>query len=223
MNDLSALQKNIEDIRAEIPDSVEILAAVKTRNIETVKAAFDAGIRKFGHNYVQEAEAMVHGVDLNAEWHMIGHLQRNKAKQAVSLFDMIETVDSLRLAKELEKRCAQIEKTMPVLVEVNSGREENKTGVLPENAASLAEFLNSCRYLKLEGLMTMGPLMGDPELSRPYFQKTRQIFREISDMRLEKVAMKTLSMGVSNSYRIAVEEGATQVRLGTILFGPRQP
>ena len=222
MSETLSIQLKIEAIRKTIPDSVEILAAAKTRSVDEIKAAIDAGIRLFGHNYVQEAEEMMHEAELKAEWHMIGHLQRNKAKQAVELFDMIESLDSLRLAEELEKRCAQAEKELPVLIEVNSGREENKTGILPQNAGGLAEFINSCRYLKLQGLMTMGPLTGDPELSRPYYKETRRLFEEITAMKLEHVEMRVLSMGMSNSYRVAIEEGANLIRLGTIIFGPRQ-
>jgi PLP dependent protein len=221
MDDALMIQEKIVTIRKTIPDSVEILAAAKTRSLDAVKAAVDAGIRLFGHNYVQEADEMIRGAEIKAEWHMIGHLQRNKAKQAVELFDMIESLDSLRLARELEKRCAQADKEMPVLIEVNSGREENKTGILPQNVGGLVEYLNACRYLKLQGLMTMGPLTGDPELSRPYYKETRRLYEEISDMRLEHVEMRVLSMGMSNSYRVAIDEGANLIRLGTIIFGPR--
>lgn len=221
MGEDSTIQKNVDAIRKTIPDSVEILAAAKTRSLDEVKAAMDAGIRLFGHNYVQEADEMLRGAVAKAEWHMIGHLQRNKARQAVELFDMVESLDSLRLAKELEKRCAQVGKELPVLIEVNSGREENKTGILPQNAGGLAEYLDSCRYLKLQGLMTMGPLTGDPELSRPYYKETRRLFEEISAMQLEHVEMRVLSMGMSNSYRVAIDEGANLIRLGTIIFGPR--
>lgn len=221
MTDINQIRNNIEAISKTIPDGVEILAAAKTRTGEEIKAAMDAGISLFGHNYVQEAEEMIHGLDVKAEWHMIGHLQRNKAGQAVDLFDMIESVDSLRLAKELEKRCGQIGKVLPVLIEVNSGREENKTGVLPENCVDLAGYLSSCKHLKLHGLMTMGPLTGDPELSRPYYKETRRLYEEIASIAMDNVEMKVLSMGMSNSYRVAIDEGANLVRLGTIIFGPR--
>jgi len=219
--DMDTIKRRVEKIRAEIPDHVEILAAAKTRSIEEVRTALDAGIRFFGHNYVQEAQAMLQEVDFDARWHLIGHLQRNKARFAVELFDMVETLDSVRLGKELEKRCAAIGKTMPVLIEVNSGREENKAGVLPEEAIALAEWTSSQAHLKLAGLMTMGPLTGDPELARPYFVETRRIFEEIKSMDLPATEMHILSMGMSNSYRVAIEEGATLIRLGTALFGPR--
>lgn len=221
MSMISEIQRKVQAILATVPEDVQVLAAVKTRTIDEVKGAYDAGLRLFGHNYVQEAEAMIRGTEIPVEWHMIGHLQRNKAKQAVPLFDMIESLDSLRLAKELEKRCAQQDKVMPVLIEINSGREENKTGVFPENVSALVAYLNACRYLRLSGLMTMGPLTGDPERARPFYRDTRRIYEEIARMKLPNVAMSVLSMGMSNSYRVALDEGATLIRLGTVIFGPR--
>jgi len=221
MNNISRIQKNIEEIRRNIPDSVELLGAVKTRSVDEVQAAFDAGMRFFGHNYVQAAQAMISEVEFKASWHLIGHLQRNKAKFAVELFDMVESLDSLRLAKELEKRCAEAGKKMPVLIEVNSGREENKTGVMPEDALALADWLNECEFLRLSGLMTMGPLTGDPELSRPYYKETKRLAEEIGSLHLENVRMDILSMGMSNSYQVAIEEGANIIRIGTKLFGSR--
>ena len=215
------ISKRIESIRRNIPEHVQILAAAKTRTLDEVRAAFSAGLRLFGHNYVQEAESIIPGADFNAEWHMIGHLQRNKAKQAVGLFNMIESLDSMRLAEELAKRCQAAGKVLPVLIEVNSGREENKTGLLPENVLELAEWLGACGSLRLSGLMTMGPLEGDPELSRPYFKETRRLYDEIDRLQLPDVEMQVLSMGMSNSYHVAIEEGANLIRLGTIIFGPR--
>ncbi|MCD6577076.1 MAG: YggS family pyridoxal phosphate-dependent enzyme [Anaerolineaceae bacterium] len=221
MKTAEEIKRQIDEIRKEIPEHVEILVASKTRTLAEVRAVHAAGLRVFGHNYIQEARAMIPSADFKAEWHMIGHLQRNKARFAVELFDMIETLDSLRLAKELEKRCAQIGKEMPVLIEVNSGREENKTGLMPEDVGALAEWLSGQTYLRLVGLMTMGPLTGDPELSRPYHRETRRLYEEIQKQQLPNIEMRVLSMGMSNSYKVAVEEGANLVRLGTLIFGPR--
>lgn len=222
MDHFGEIRKRILSIKNTIPKGVEILAAVKTRTLEEARAASEAGIRYFGHNYVQEAELMVRNADFSAQWHLIGHLQRNKAKQAVALFDLVESLDSMRLAKELEKRCIQAEKTMPVLIEVNSGREENKTGVFPENVWPLVEFLNTCERLVLKGLMTMGPLTGDPEQARPYYKETRRIYEEILSAQPDKNDFHILSMGMSNSYQVAIDEGANLIRLGTGIFGPRQ-
>jgi len=218
MDTLDLIKRNTEKLLKQIPENVTLLAAAKTRSNEEVRAAFDAGIRCFGHNYVQEAQAMLPGLPFRADWHMIGHLQRNKAGAAVELFDVLETLDSARLARELEKQCARLNKIMPVLIEINSGREENKDGVLPEDVDALAEALREFPHLKLSGFMTMGPLTGDPELSRPYFQTTARIYEQY---RLKDDAIRFLSMGMSHSYKAAIEEGANLVRIGTLLFGPR--
>jgi len=218
MDTLDLIKRNAEKLLKQIPENVTLLAAAKTRSNEEVRAAFDAGSRCCGHNYVQEAQAMLPGLPFRADWHMIGHLQRNKAGAAVELFDMLETLDSARLARELEKQCARLNKIMPVLIEINSGREENKDGVLPEDGDALAEALREFPHLKLSGFMTMGPLTGDPELSRPYFQTTARIYEQY---RLKDDAIRFLSMGMSHSYKAAIEEGANLVRIGTLLFGPR--
>jgi pyridoxal phosphate enzyme (YggS family) len=215
------IRRYIDQIRNEIPPEVDILGAAKTRTWEDIRAAHAAGIRFFGHNYVQEAKRMIETAGINAKWHMIGHLQRNKVRTAVQLFDMIESLDSVRLADTLERVCAEIGKVMPVLIEVNSGREANKTGLMPEDVLMLAEKLSKQDHLHLEGLMTMGPLTGDPELSRPYFRETLRLFAEIRNQQLPGTEMRVLSMGMSNSYKIAIEEGANLIRLGTVIFGPR--
>lgn len=218
MNTHDQIKHNAEALLKEIPDHVTLLAAAKTRSPQEVQTAFDAGITHFGHNYVQEAQVMLDNLDIQAEWHLIGHLQRNKANQAVRLFDMVETVDSPRLARELEKRCAQYERQLPVLIEINSGREENKDGIFPENVEVLVELITELPHVQLKGFMTMGPLTGDAELSRPYFQKTYQIYEAFKK---ENVDIVWLSMGMSHSYKVAIDEGANLVRLGTALFGPR--
>jgi len=162
-------------------------------------------------------------VGSRARYHMIGHLQRNKAKPAASLFDMVQTVDNLRLAQKLNRHCAELGRRMPVLIEVNSAGEPNKSGVAPAEVDRLADALVRLPGLQLEGLMTMGPFTADPEDLRPNFRLTRRAFERLQ-RRLETDAkITTLSMGMSDSYSIALEEGATMVRLGSILFGPRQP
>jgi pyridoxal phosphate enzyme (YggS family) len=142
-------------------------------------------------------------------------------RKVLEMFDMIESVDSLEIAKEIDKRCAQIGKTMPILIEINSGREPQKSGVYPEDAAQLIREISSLRNIKVMGLMTMGPRFGNPEDSRPYFVETRRIFETVKRLELPNVEMKHLSMGMSNSYKIALEEGATIVRIGTRIFGER--
>ncbi|HEY59222.1 MAG TPA: YggS family pyridoxal phosphate-dependent enzyme [Anaerolineae bacterium] len=215
------IEKAVEQLLKDIPEYVTVVAAAKTRTVAEVEAAFRAGIRHFGHNYVQEAQAMISQVNFKANWHMIGHLQRNKVNAALHLFNLIETVDSIRLVKEIEKRAAQQEKTIPVLIEINSGREENKSGVLPEQVDELVQAVSAFEHLHLEGLMTMGPRFGDPEESRPYFIETRRIFERLENLNLPNVQMRYLSMGMSNSYRVAIDEGANVIRVGTLIFGSR--
>lgn len=198
-----------------------MLAAAKTRTLEEVEAAIQAGVTDIGYNYVQEALPIIQTIGDRAKWHMIGHLQQNKVKIAVEYFDMIETVDSWRLAQSLDRYCANLQKKMPVLVEVNSGRETNKTGVLPEEVDELVIRMSTLQNIRVEGLMTMGPRFGDPEDSRPYFKATREVFERIAARNLPNITMKFLSMGMSNSYQIAIEEGANIVRIGTKLFGER--
>jgi hypothetical protein len=221
MNKLVQIKQNAGRILGELPGHVTLLAAAKTRTIDEVTAAYEGGIRHFGHNYVQEAQGMISGVGFDARWHMIGHLQRNKAGQAIELFHMIESLDSVKLALELEKRCAQSQNQMDVLIEVNSGLEEEKTGISPQQAEDLAWAMSELAHLRLVGLMTMGPFTGDPEDARPYFTRTRRLFEHLGGLGIPNMEMRVLSMGMSNNYRVAIEEGATLVRIGTLLFGPR--
>ncbi len=215
------IKENVKLLLDELPAGVTLVAAAKTRTPEQVLQAVNAGITIIGENYVQEAQAAFAVIGNRASWHMVGHLQRNKVKQAVEIFDAIETVDSLRLASEIDKRCARIGRTMPVLIEINSGRESQKAGVFPEDAEDLLRGLASFKHVKVEGLMTMGPRFGDPEDARPYFKETKRLFDEMKGLQLANVEMRHLSMGMSNTYEIAIEEGATIVRVGTKLFGER--
>jgi pyridoxal phosphate enzyme (YggS family) len=200
----------------QIPCNVLLVAAVKSRTAEEVNEALAAGIKAIGENYVQEAEEIFPGLKHQAEKHFIGHLQKNKVKKAIPLFDVIETVDSVELAAEIDKRCKEIGKVMRVFIEVNSGRESQKAGIFPEKAGTLVTELQGFRNIELTGFMTMGPWVEDPEELRPYFRETYNLFQQY---RNEKI--RHLSMGMSDSWRIAVEEGATIVRIGTALFGPR--
>ena len=215
------IKQNVKKILAELPAGVELVAAAKTRTPEEILEAVQSGVKIVGENYVQEAEGAYKVVGNRAKWHFIGHLQKNKVKKAVRIFDMIETIDSVEIAREIDSRCEQIGKVMPVLVEINSGREEQKAGVLPENAEQLIKDISTLQHIKLVGLMTMGPRFGNPEDSRPYFVETRKLFEKISQLGLHNVEMKYLSMGMTNSYQVALEEGANIVRIGTRIFGER--
>ncbi|MFC1942842.1 YggS family pyridoxal phosphate-dependent enzyme [Chloroflexota bacterium] len=204
-----------------LPDTVQLVAAAKTRSSREIMEAIEAGVKIIGENYVQEAEQAYKVIGNKAEWHFIGHLQKNKVRKAVEIFDMIETVDSVDLAREIDKRCALIGKIMPVLIEINSGREKQKAGVYPENAGHLVAGISTLENLRVMGLMTMGPQFGYPEDSRQYFIETRKVFESIKRLNLPHVEMKYLSMGMTNSYRIALEEGANLVRIGSKIFGER--
>jgi len=213
--------KNVQQLLNELPSGVELVAAAKARTAEEVLQAVESGVKIVGENYVQEAEGIYGVIGNKARWHFLGHLQKNKVKKAVRLFDMIETVDSVDIAREIDKRCAQIGRVMPVLVEINSGREKQKSGVLPESAEQLIRAISSLPNIKVMGLMTMGPRFGNPEDSRPYFVITRKLFDRIKALELPNIEMTCLSMGMTNSYKIALGEGANMVRIGTKIFGAR--
>jgi pyridoxal phosphate enzyme (YggS family) len=199
------------------------VAAAKAREPREILEAIAAGVRTIGENYIQEAESAYHIVGNRVEWHFIGHLQKNKVKKAVAIFDMIETVDSLEIAREINSRCAQIGKTMPVLIEINSGREPQKSGVFPENAVALIAGIAGLPHVRIMGLMTMGPPVSLPEESRPFFRETKDLFDRLKALALPGVEMIYLSMGMTDSYRIALEEGANIIRLGNKIFGERNP
>jgi pyridoxal phosphate enzyme (YggS family) len=220
---MSQITKNAKRILAELPEGVLLVAAVKSRLLAEILEALEAGAKVLGENYLQEAETAYEVIGNRAQWHFIGHLQKNKVKKAVQLFDMIETVDSAAIATLIDKRCEQTGKVMPVLIEVNSGREPQKSGVLPEDAERLVWQIAEYNKIRVQGLMTMGPATGDPEDSRPYFVETRKVFEKIKSLDIPGVEMKYLSMGMTNSYRVAIEEGANIVRLGSIIFGDRPP
>jgi hypothetical protein len=216
-----SIRENVARILRELPPGVELVAAAKTKSPAEILEAIDAGVRVIGENYVQEAIEAFAAVGKRARWHFIGHLQTNKAKKAVEIFDAIETVDSADLARELDKRCRTAGKTMSVLIEINSGEEGQKFGVAPDGAEALIREIAPLPNIRVEGLMTMGPFEGAPENARPYFKITKTLFDRIGALGIPGIEMKWLSMGMTNSWRVAVEEGANRVRLGTLIFGPR--
>ena len=216
------IEENFKRILKELPPGVELMAAAKSRAPQEILRAVEAGVKIIGENYVQEALSAFEVVGPLVKWHFIGHLQKNKVKKAVEIFDMIETVDSIELAREIDKRCAQRGTIMSVLIEINSGREQQKFGVLPEEIEDLIKEMLPLQNVKIEGLMTMGPMFGDPENARPYFIETRNLFDQVRRLALPGVEMRYLSMGMTNSYTVAIEEGANIVRIGTKIFGPRE-
>jgi PLP dependent protein len=215
------IRENVRAVLQELPSHVLLVAAAKSRTPEEVREAVAAGAAIIGENYVQEAAAAQAVVGRGVKWHFIGRLQTNKVKKAVEIFDLVETVDSLKLGREIDRQSCEQGKIMPVLIEINSGREPQKAGVMPEDAEALVRELSGLRHIKIEGLMSMGPETGDAEDSRPYFRLTKQLFDRLASLSIPGVSMTWLSMGMSHSYRVAVEEGTNMVRLGTVLFGPR--
>ena len=219
---IQSIQRSAMHILDTIPSNITVVAAAKGRTLPEVEAVIQSGFTHIGHNYVQEAQLMMPALEGKAICHMIGHLQRNKTKKAVQLFDVIETVDSLQLAQAIDRRCAAIGKVMPILIEINSGEEPNKAGVLPKSMDDLVSGLADLKNISIQGLMTMGPRFGDPENARPFFWATRQAFERLSKWNLPHIDMRYLSMGMSNSYLVAIEEGANIVRIGTKIFGSRR-
>lgn len=213
-----SIGRNVKQILKTLPDGVKLVAVAKTRTPEEIVEAAAAGITAVGENYVKEAEQARAVIGDRVAWHLIGHLQHNKVKKAVQLFDVIETVDSVDLAREIDRRCGQIGKVMPVLIEVNSGQEAQKSGVFPENVEDLVKHIAALSCIRVAGLMTIGPLSENPEDSRPYFAATEQLFEKIKKLDLPGVKMEYLSMGMSNSYLVAIEEGANIVRIGRKIF-----
>jgi len=227
-----SIKDNYRRLRETIPPNADIIVAAKTRRPEEVAAVIEAGAKHIGENYVQEAAQMQRSLGAHARdvtWHMIGHLQKNKINKALRAFDIIQSVDSVERAAAIDARVETAAKRIvPILVEINIGSEEAKAGLSPADHEPFEEYMEQCaeeisrlEHVRFQGLMTMGPRVGDPEESRPYFRRVKKIFDRISGLRLDRVDMRHLSMGMTNSYRIALEEGANMVRIGTAIFGER--
>jgi len=207
------------------PDSVTLMAVSKVVEPERIHQAYEAGIRVLGENRVQEFADKASAVqDLTqAEWHLIGHLQSNKANKAAGLFHAIDSVDSLRLAQKLDQAAHQAGKILPILIEINVGGEENKSGIAP-GSPELEELLNAAsglQNLQVQGLMTIPPYTEEPEGARTYFRQLRDLRDQIASRKLPRIRMEVLSMGMSHDFEIAIEEGSTCVRVGTAIFGER--
>jgi hypothetical protein len=202
------------------PEGIRLVAASKTVDVERIRSAVEAGITVFGENYVQEAKRKREAIEEPVSWHFIGRLQKNKAKYAVQMFDMIHSVDSIPLAEELDKRAGQVSRRMDILIEVNLSGEATKSGVKEEDVPSLIHGMSGLAHLRFRGLMTMPPFFEDPEESRPYFIRLRGLGERILAEGLHSGLLE-LSMGMSNDFAVAIEENATLVRVGTAIFGPR--
>ncbi len=205
------------------PRSVRLVAVSKTMPAERVRRAVEAGVRILGENYVQEARDKYEQLaDLSVSWHFIGHLQTNKAKYVVRMFDLVHSVDSLKLARELDRQAGRRERVLPVLIQVNISREESKSGIAAEQIEPLVREVAVLEHLSLQGLMTMPPFFDQPERARPYFKKLAELARRIDSLNIPGVSMAELSMGMSGDFEVAIEEGATLVRVGTAIFGARR-
>ena len=203
------------------PDSVKLVGVSKTVDIDRIKEAVSAGLQILGENYVQEARDKIEQFGSQASWHFVGRLQRNKAKYAVKLFDLIQTVDSLKLAKELNRRAQPLERVIPIIIQVNLAGEASKGGVHPPECISLIRQIAQLPNLQVQGLMTMPPFFNDPERARPFFRQLRELSEQLAEADVAGVEMKEVSMGMSGDYEAAIEEGATLVRVGTAIFGER--
>jgi pyridoxal phosphate enzyme (YggS family) len=205
------------------PSEVCLVAAVKRVPVDRVLEAVEAGVKTLGENYVQEAQRLKEQIPSSVYWHMIGNLQSKKARQAVRLFDVVETVDREKIVNELQ-RCAEKEgKRLDVMIQVDLAGEATKSGADPDQTPRLIETVAACENLRCVGLMTMPPFFDDPEGARPTFSELRRLRDRLQLTAPQGVQLKELSMGMSGDFEVAVEEGATLVRIGTALFGPRQP
>jgi len=225
--------RQLEEIRARVeaaavrsgrnPEEIRILAVSKKKPLSAILQAFGCGQRLFGENYIQEAVEKIEalGQDVRSEtcWHFIGHLQRNKAKFAVNHFDCVETLDSIKLARELSKRALNAGRQIEVMIQVNIGKDPAKSGIMPEEAEEFLDRLEGLSGLSLTGLMTMPPFTTDMDETRGYFRALRRL-RDRLDPHCRR--LRELSMGMSRDFEVAIEEGATIVRIGTALFGPRE-
>ena len=229
---MSEVKENILRIRERIaaaaaragrdPAGVRLMGVTKTVGDDRILQAIEAGIDIIGENYVQEAKRKIELMGKSAEWHFIGHLQTNKAKYAVRLFDMIHSVNRMSLAEELNRRAAAAGVVLRVLIEVNLGGEESKSGAPPEEAAALIRAVAQMANLSIRGLMTMAPWYDDPEKARPCFAGLRALRDRIVAENIPNVDLRELSMGMTDDFEVAVEEGSTIVRIGRAIFGERK-
>lgn len=230
-----SINHNIAEVRQRIaaaarrtgrdPNEIALMAVTKTRPPERIREAYDAGVRLFGENRVQEfAGKLAALIDLkDAEWHLIGHLQTNKAAKAAELFLAVDSVDSLRLAEKLNSSARQLNKQLPVQIEINIGAEAAKSGIAPgsEELEQLLLAAPRLEHLNLCGLMSIPPFADNPQQSRPYFCKLRELWDQIAARKLQAISMEVLSMGMSHDFEVAIEEGSTCVRVGSAIFGKR--
>ncbi len=228
---MSRIEENLKEIKSRMRkaaekngrrgDDIKLVVVTKTVKPERIKEAIRCGVEIIGENRVQEAEEKFQEINEEVEKHLVGHLQTNKAKKAVELFDLIQSVDSIHIAEEISKRAREKRKIMDVLVEVNTSGEKTKFGVEPEETLSLIETISKLEGIRIKGLMTIGLFSDDPEAPRPCFKKLKSLFEEMKSAQISNVEMRYLSMGMTGDFEVAIEEGSNIVRIGTGIFGPR--
>ena len=228
---MKTMEQNIAQVRQNIkqaaekagrnPDDILLLAVSKTKPVEQIKEAVSYGLTSLGENKVQEIMDKYEPMGEGIHWHLIGHLQTNKVKYIIDKVDMIHSVESIRLAEEIEKRAAAKDKVMDVLVEVNIAQEESKFGIPVDAVESFLQELSNFPHIRVRGLMTVAPFVENPEDNRGYFRKMRQLLVDINAKKIHNINMDVLSMGMTGDYMVAIEEGATIVRVGTGIFGER--
>ncbi len=228
---MSQIQENLGQLRARIfkvcekikrdPQEIQIVAVSKNVPVEKIEEALDFGIRIIGENKVQEAQAKCNQIDKKILWHLVGHLQTNKVKKALEIFDLIQSVDSFKLAEEINQRAQEKNKIFPVLIEVNTSGEKTKYGVRPEQTRNLIEKLAQLKNLQVKGLMTIAPLADDRVKVKESFRSLRNTYDMLKDTKIPNVDLEYLSMGMSSDFEMAIEEGSNMLRIGTAIFGPR--
>jgi pyridoxal phosphate enzyme (YggS family) len=225
------LKENLEYVESQIREACErsgrareevtLIAVSKTKPVSVLKEAYDLGVRVFGENKVQELADKYEALPKDIRWHMIGHLQRNKVKYIIDKVELIHSVDSLRLAETIEKEAARHNITANILIEVNVAKEDSKFGLMPEELDEFVFEVAKFPHIQVQGLMTIAPFVDDPEENRGIFQRLRKLSVDIAAKNVDNITMRILSMGMTNDYTVAVEEGAAMVRVGTGIFGAR--
>ncbi len=226
---MRSVADNLKSIRSRIEraalrvgrnfSDIKLVAVTKNVSVSQIEEAITAGVTDIGENRAQEALGKFRELDGRVTWHFVGHLQTNKVKYVVDFVELVHSVDSLRLAKEIERRAGDREKVQKILVEVNVSGERSKFGLLPGELMDFLEEIAGFKHLEVEGLMTMAPLVGDPEMARPVFFSLRKLFEKVKDGGPPGVKMRYLSMGMTNDFEVAIEEGSNMVRIGTGIFG----
>ena len=222
---IRSLKENIAKIAEKVgrnPEEIEIVAVSKTVEVERIKEALRCGIKIIGENKIQEAEEKFSKISEKFGKHLVGHLQTNKVKKAIGFFDMMQSLDSLKLANEISKRASESGKVMEVLVEVNTSGEESKFGIRPDEVLDFVKNISQLKGIRVKGLMTVGLFTSDFEKVRPCFRILKEIYERIKSENMPGIDMKYLSMGMTSDYEVAIEEGSNMLRIGTAIFGERK-